>query len=137
MSPIKKPERKPIGRLSVVRNFRWVIEERDIGLMKRELYEFLHLHCGFIAQFNIDGFKDVYSPPKEFAGVFIRHFDREHRYFNGACACHEDQYKYTGYSKAEIKREFFRIVDRHKRPIARWAEDSKKMKRYALFKALK
>ena len=75
MPSIKKPEKAPIGKLWVVRNFRRVIEARDIRLMKRELYEFLHLHCGFIAHFNIDGFKAVYSPPKEFAGVFIRHFD--------------------------------------------------------------
>ncbi len=50
----KKRHRKPIGKLSVVRNFKKVIEARDIHLMKKELYEFLNLYCGFIAHYDIN-----------------------------------------------------------------------------------
>ena len=41
---------KPIGKLAVVRNFRQVIEARDMSLMKKELYQFLNLYCSFIAR---------------------------------------------------------------------------------------
>lgn len=55
------------------KNFRKVIDKRDINLMNRRLYKHLHLHCYFIGQFNINGFK------KEFSGSgfrrFVEHFD--------------------------------------------------------------
>jgi len=121
----------------VVRNFKQVIEERDMSLMNKELYQFLNLHCGFIAHYDINGFKAVYSPPKDFAEVFIRHFDREHRYFNGVYPCHEEPYKETGYTKAEIKREFYRIVDLHKDAISKWAEKKQRDERYAVYLMLK
>ena len=134
---IKLPHKKPITKLAVVRNFRRVIETRDIHLMGKELYRFLNLYCGFIAHYDINGFKAVYAPPKEFAEVFIRHFDREHRYFNRVYPCHEEPYKETGYTKAEIKREFYRIVDSYKQAIHRWAENKQRDERYALYRMLK
>ena len=137
MALIKSDNRKPLGKLRVVRNFKQVIEERDMSLMNKELYQFLNLHCGFIAHYNINGFKAVYSPPKEFAEVFIRHFDREHRYFNGVYPCHDEPYKETGYTKAEIKREFYRIVDLHKNAISTWAEKKQRDERYAVYLMLK
>ena len=126
-----------ISKLSVVRNFRQVVEARDISRMNKELYQFLNLYCGFIAHYDINGFKAVYSPPKDFAEVFIRHFDREHRYFNGAYPCHEEPYKGTGYTKAEIKREFCRIVDLHKDAISKWADKKQRNERYAVYLMLK
>ena len=130
-------DRKPIGRLPVVRNFRRVIEERDITLMNKQLYQFVTLYCGFIAHYNINGFKATFSEPKEFAGLFIRHFDREHRYYDGIYPCDEEPYRDTGYTKAEIKKEFGRIVDLNKRAIGMWAEKRKRDERYALYVLLK
>ena len=65
---VRTPDKKQIEKLHVVRNFRAVIEARDISLMKDELYEFLTLHCGFIAHYNINGFKAAYSHPKDLQG---------------------------------------------------------------------
>jgi hypothetical protein len=129
--------KKPVGTLNVVRCFKRVIESRDINKMTRELYEFLTLHCGFIAHYNIRGFKSTYSPPNEFADVFIRHFDKDHRYFDGIYRCHEEPYKDTGFTKAEIKDEFNRIVEAHKDEIGRWAQRKARSKRYSMYLALK
>ncbi len=126
-----------IGYLPVVRKFRKVIESRDMNLMDKELYQFLNLYCGFIAHYNIYGFRETYAPPREFADVFIRHFDRDHRYFCGNYACHSEPYQNTGFTKAEIKEEFFRIVDRHKEAIDLWANGVERDKRYSLFQRLK
>jgi len=121
---LERPEnRKSVDTLAVVRNFRQVIEARDIGLMKPELYQFMTLHCGFIAHFDINGFKATYSHPRDFAEVFIRHFDRRHKYFNGIYSCHEEPYKETGYSKAEIKKAFYAVVDAHRDAIITWAKE--------------
>ena len=130
-------ERTGIGNLPVVRKFRKVIESRDMGQMDKELYQFLNLHCGFIAHYNIHGFRETYASPGEFADVFIRHFDRNHRYFCGNYACHEELYQNTEFTKAEIKQEFFRIVEEHKEAIGGWANGVERDKRYTLFRKLK
>ena len=123
--------------IALIKNFKEVIEKKDITRMNRELYEFLHLHCGFIAHYDINGFKDTYRRPMDFAEVFIRHFDREHRYYNGVYACHESPYKDTGLTKTEIKKEFEKIVDHHKEQIHLWAGEEIKKERYAVYLKLK
>jgi len=137
MNSVKASNKKPVGSLSVVKNFRKVIESHNIKVMNKELYEFFHLQCGFIAHYNIDGFKSTYTRPRDFADVFIRHFDKDHRYFSGIYPCHEDPYGDTGFTKAKIKQEFQRIVDMHKDSIGRWAENQQKNERHAAFKILK
>lgn len=130
-------ERTAIGNLPVVNNFRRVIETCDMSLMNKELYQFLNLYCGFIAHYNIHGFKNTYAAPRDFADVFIRHFDRNHRYFCGNYSCHDEPYQNTGASKAEIKRELFRIVDRHKDTITKWVDGVERDRRHAAFEILK
>ena len=130
-------DRKPTDKLSVVRNFRKVIEARDISLMNKEVYQFLNLYCGFIAHYNINGFKATYRRPESFAGVFIRHFDCEHRYFNGIYPCHEEPYRETGYTKADIKRKLTCIVELHKELITRWAEQRQRDERQNIYLNLK
>jgi len=56
--------------------FKKVIDSRDIDLMNKSLYEHLHLHCGFIAHYDIHGFKAAYSG-QDFR-FFIQNFDRNH-----------------------------------------------------------
>ena len=99
-------------------------------MMDKELYQFLNLYCGFIAHYNIYGFRETYTPPREFADVFIRHFDQDHRYFCGNYACHSEPYQNSGFTKAEIKQEFFRIVDRHKEAIGHGPIGVERDKRY-------
>ncbi len=128
-----KTNNKPIEKLSVVRNFTQVIEARDINLMGKELYQFLILYCGFIAHYDINGFKAAYSAPDDFSNVFIRHFDPEHKYFEGCYPCHDEPYKDTDYTKAEIKKEFTRIVEKHKHYISQWAENTKRQELHRLY----
>jgi hypothetical protein len=123
--------------ISVIKNFKEVIETRDIDRMNKELYDFLILYCGFIAHYDINGFKAVYKSPMDFAEVFIKHFDRGHRYYSGTYACHQEPYKETGLTKADIKREFERIVDLHKDQISRWVKEELRKERYALYLKLK
>jgi len=130
-------EGKPIGRLPVVKSFQKVIESRNMEEMTKELYDFLNLYCGFIAHYNIHGFRQVYAAPRDFTDVFIRHFDRDHRYFNSTYRCHEESYRDTGFTKAEIKQEFFRIVEKHKVAISRWADGVEMDRRNAAFQVLK
>ena len=123
--------------IPIIKSFKEVVETKDIGRMNKELYEFLTLSCGFIAHYNIEGFKATYRSPRDFAEVFIRHFDREHRYYQGIYRCHEEPYKDTGLTKAEVKREFEAVVERHKKEISQWASDIQRKERYSLYIKLK
>ena len=123
--------------IAVIKNFQEVIETKDIGRMTKELYEFLILHCGFIAHYDINGFKATYRSPQDFAGVFISHFDREHSYYSGVYACHAAPYRNTGMTKAEVKREFEKIVNLYKEGIAHWAREELRKERYAAYLQLK
>ena len=123
--------------IAIIRNFKEVIETREIDRMNKELYDFLTLNCGFIAHYDINGFKSTYRSPMDFAEVFIRHFDRGHRYYSGTYACHQEPHKDTGLTKAEIKRGFERIVDLHKDQISRWENEELRKERYALYLKLK
>jgi hypothetical protein len=134
---MKKNRKEDHKMIAVIKNFQEVIETKDIGGMTKELYEFLILHCGFIAHYDIHGFKATYKSPQDFAGVFIRHFDRERPYYNGIYACHETPYKNTGLSKADVKREFEKIVNLHKEEIAHWAREELRKERYATYLQLK
>jgi len=122
---------------AVIRNFKEVIESRDINRMNKELYDFLTLYGGFIAHYDINGFKATYRRLLNFAGVFIKHFDREHPYYSGVYACHQTPYKETGLTKADIKREFETIVDLHKDQISRWVKEELRKERYTLYLKLK
>ena len=133
----REAAKRVIETLPVVRNFRRVIEARDMSIMNKGLYQFLNLHCGFIAHYDIHGFRSTYTAPRDFADVFIRHFDRDHRYFCGNYACHSEPYQESGFTKAEIKQEFFRIVEEHKEAIGLWANGVERDKRYSLFQRLK
>jgi hypothetical protein len=123
--------------IAVIKNFKEVIENMDIGRMSKELYDFLNLYCGFVAHYDINGFKAVYRKPMDFAEVFIKHFDKDHPYYVGIHPCHESPYKNTELSKAEIKREFERIVDLQRDQISRWAKEEIRKERYALYLKLK
>jgi len=123
--------------IAVIKNFKEVIETGNINKMSKELYEFLHLHCGFIAHYDINGFKATYKSPRDFAEVFIRHFDKEHRYYNGIYSCHEEPYKDIGLTKAQIKSELEKIVSLHKNKISLWAKEEQRKERFALYLKLR
>jgi hypothetical protein len=123
--------------ITVIKNFKEVIEKKDIEMMNKELYNFLNLYCGFIAHYDINGFKATYQAPRDFAEVFIKHFDRNHPYYSRIYPCHQEPCKDTRLTKAEIKREFERIVDQHKHQISQWAKEEQRQERYALYLKLR
>jgi hypothetical protein len=55
-------------KFSVLENFKKIIEQRTIHLLDQHLYQHLHLHCGFMAHFDIDGFRSFYAEMPYFLG---------------------------------------------------------------------
>lgn len=65
------------------RTFQRIIDGRNINLLDKNLYEHLHLHCGFIAHYDINGFKVEYSGTdgfKRFIDNFVLYGQREMMY---------------------------------------------------------
>lgn len=60
-------------KMSVYKEFKRTIESRDMSKMLKAMYNHCHVHCGFIAHYNINGFRDEYSSPLDFLR-FVEHF---------------------------------------------------------------
>lgn len=85
------------------RTFQKVIRSRSIERLDKNLYRHLTQHCGFIAHFDIEGFKAAYRG-RSFRR-FVEHFDRNHPNFGGFCPVWVDQPEY-----ADINRDMVDFV---------------------------
>lgn len=59
----------------VLQNFKKVVDKENSELINKDLYYHLNLNCNFIANFNLQGFREAYSG--ENFKNFIEQFDRE------------------------------------------------------------
>jgi len=119
---------------SMVSNFKGIIEDRDITRLRRSLYEFLHLRCGFIAHYSLDGFIHEYSEPEDFLR-FCEHLR------NNGLEIHQcdttDDYNY-GYTAEEVKEAMSDILTSVTLDeIERETTEHYKNERYALYQQLK
>ncbi len=57
---------------AVYRSFATCLEQRSLDKMDKRAYHFCHMHCGFIAHYNIHGFRTEYGDA-EFLR-FLEHF---------------------------------------------------------------
>ncbi len=57
---------------AVYRNFATCLEQRSLEKMDKRAYHFYHMHCGFIAHYNIHGFRAEYSGAQFLR--FLEHF---------------------------------------------------------------
>lgn len=55
----------------IVRCIEKVLANRNIDLLTQEAYTFIHLHCGSIAHFSIDGWKHTYRDLRDFLHFFL------------------------------------------------------------------
>jgi hypothetical protein len=55
----------------IVRSIERVLSRRDISLLTQEAYTFIHLKCGSIAHFSLEGWKHTYRDLREFINFFL------------------------------------------------------------------
>lgn len=60
--------------------FSRVLKHRDSNLIDKNLYNHLYLHCGFIAHYDIHGFRATYSGQN--FREFVEHFDKNSENFS-------------------------------------------------------
>ncbi|MHB1685408.1 MAG: DUF6573 family protein [Bacilli bacterium] len=64
---------------AVQRNFASCLEQRSLEKMDKRAYNFYHLRCGFIAHYNIHGFRTEYSGAQFLR--FLEHFSERNNLF--------------------------------------------------------
>ena len=52
--------------IAIAKNIKRVAEEKDINLLNKPAYQFIILKMGFIAHYDIFGFREVYKDLREF-----------------------------------------------------------------------
>ena len=57
---------------TVLRNFEKVLVEKDSSLIDKQLYELLMGYCGFIAHYNIHGFRETYRDLRDLISNLLR-----------------------------------------------------------------
>lgn len=86
-----------------VANLKRIVKEGNLSSLKKPLYEFIHLNCGFIAHYNLDGFKSTY-----FEGDSYVEFLERLREGCDVYACDlEDNY---GFTNKEVKEALTAIL---------------------------
>lgn len=57
---------------AVLRNIADVLANQDMNRLEKPAYQILNLHCGFIAHYDLEGFKAVYRDHlDDFVGFFL------------------------------------------------------------------
>jgi hypothetical protein len=69
-SRLAMPERK-FNKDRIVRCIERVLSRRSIDLLTQEAYTFIHLHCGSIAHFDLEGWKYTYRDLRDFLNFFL------------------------------------------------------------------
>ena len=83
----------------IVGNIRKVITTNDINLLSKQAYNFLYLASGFIAHYNLYGFRDAYGTGRALARDILRNKginqwdnfrpgERDYEYMMGKKACY-------------------------------------------------
>lgn len=101
-------------------NFEQCLEKGDLEPMHKDLYNFFHLRCGFIAHYDIGGFRGAYHEPEHF-GYFLQKLkmeleeDLKQAAWSEDCTDNTDSFKY-GYNFRipELKREMLELIFIHK-----------------------
>jgi hypothetical protein len=55
----------------IVRSIERVLSNRNIDLLTKEAYTFIHLYCGSIAHFSLEGWKHTYRDLRDFINFFL------------------------------------------------------------------
>jgi|TARA_R100000789_G_C3008975_1_gene150805 hypothetical protein len=89
----------------LINNLKRIIKARNMEPLQNKLYQFIHLHCGFIAHYDLNGFKHEYYEGQEFQTFLER--------LQEGCEVHncdlEDNYNY-GYTNKEVKEAIKEVI---------------------------
>lgn len=90
---------------NLISNFKLILKQGNLRSLHKPLYEFIHLHCGFIAHYDLNGFIGTYEDGRRFQG-FLESLKE-------GCEIHacdlEDNYNH-GYTNKEVKERIRELI---------------------------
>ena len=111
---------------TVLRNIKQVLENQDIGLLQKPAYRILITHCGFIAHYDLEGFRATY---KDHLDDFVRLFLEQHGFGWETFLQNKGSYlydtSYGGVMLADLVRDLITLFKLHQPGIA-WASEAKR-----------
>ena len=93
---------------------RFVKSDFDRKYFTEKLYDHLHLHCSFIAHFNIHGFYGTYFENPEHTLEFLKQFDRD---FGHKSTEYGSTYWFTSEEYHDINSELANSLEPYKSKI--------------------
>ena len=121
----------------VVDNIRKVLERGDMALLEKGAYQFLIIHCGFIAHYDHQGFIATY---RDDLPSYVHQFLSQHGNGWDTWLTNERSYlydvSYKGKMLADIIRELIPIFEWHQPAIEAAYADRQKAKAEALLRRL-
>lgn len=128
---------KPLNSKAILKNLELVLKTNNIEKLNGPTYNFLYLMSGFIAHYNINGFKCEYRDLRKLVNDLDSSMDTRDwtRYVS-------DSYFSTGenapyyFSKASVLQEIPALVEKYRLAIDSYFADSEKEKDLALASAL-
>ena len=91
----------------ILNSFKKVFKHKNINFLTKDAYNFIMLASGFIAHYNVYGFKDVYQDVEEFSNEI-----KKHKQFNQWTNFYPGERDYEYYmTKKEIYNSICDIID--------------------------
>ena len=114
---------------TVLQNVQRVLESQDIDLLQTPAYRILITHCGFIAHYNLEGFRATY---KDHLDGFVQEFLEQHGGGWESYLANPKSYlydtSYRGVMLADLVRDLITLFKLHQAGIA-WASETKRRAR--------
>ena len=110
---------------ALLNSFERCLKACTLEPMTKDLYNFFHLRCGFIAHYNIDGFKSSYKNPDTFLDFCIRlntYLQSSIRFSNLSkdFTDNTDSFKYDyDFKIPEVKQGMIDLLDIYDRKISK------------------
>ena len=121
---------------AVLRNIADVLANQDMGRLQKAAYTFLITHCGFIAHYDLNGFKAVYQ---EYLDAFVEEFLNAHygwdQYLNNPKSFLYDV-SYRGVMLHEVVRDLLALFKRYKDQTRTVAEARRRAEKMATLNRL-
>ena len=111
---------------TVLQNIKRVLESQDIGLLQDPAYRILITHCGFIAHYDLNGFKATYRDHlDDFVQAFLSQMGFGWETFLENKGSYLYDTSYQGVMLADLVRDLITLFKLHQPGIA-WASQARR-----------
>jgi len=99
---------------NLLTSFERCLKAKNLEPMTKDLYNFFHLRCGFIAHYDINGFRNTYSAPEDFLSfskTLLEELESDVKWVSENYTDNTDSFKYDyNFKIPEVKKEMIKLL---------------------------